>query len=84
MPGAFATGSRRAFAGDFHEAAQILQVRAESLRDFARGVVFEDEAGGLDLLRAAFGIVVRFVFLGISPFGVVSCCRRSTSRATWR
>ena len=44
MAGAFADGQQTGLiAGNFHEAAQIFQVCAESLRDFARGVILKAE-----------------------------------------
>ena len=43
-------------------------MRAETLRDFARRIVFEDEAPGLALLPAALRFVFSFVFF--RSFGI--------------
>ena len=51
VTGTFGNGQQSSlFAGDFDEAAQVLEVCPESLRDLARRVVFENKAGGLGLL----------------------------------
>ena len=46
-------------------------MRAESLRNFACGIVFEDEAGGLGLLCAALRFVVRFFLISTFAIGGV-------------
>ena len=66
--GAFTNGQQaRSFAGNFHKAVQIFQVRAKSLRNFARCVIFQDEASDLGLLRVAFGLVVASSSSPLSP-----------------
>ena len=76
MAGAFCHGEQAGgFALHFDEGAQVFQVRAEALGDFAGGVEFEDETAAAFVLAGTFVVVLDSSSSPLSPFGGVGVRR---------